>query len=74
MQKHNFHNISFINEDLKTNNTKFRNINHNVSVDVNKLLNRVKIKKKNENKKKVAFISFGILLLGFMGIFVTIIK
>jgi len=43
-------------------------------VDINKLLNRVKLDHKNEIKQKMIFLSFGIFLLFSMGIFVSIIR
>ena len=45
-----------------------------VNVNINMLLNRVKIEKQNEKKYKIIFFSFGILLLIFMGLFVTITR
>jgi len=45
-----------------------------VNVNINMLLNRVKIDKQNEKKYKIIFFSFGILLLIFMGLFVTIVR
>ena len=45
-----------------------------VNVNINMLLNRVKIEKQNEKKYKIIFFSFGILLLIFMGLFVTIVR
>ena len=45
-----------------------------IHVNINVLLNRVKIDKQNEKKYKIIFFSFGILLLIFMGLFVTIIR
>ena len=43
-------------------------------VDINILLNRVKLEEKNEIKKKVIFFSFILLALGLFGTFITIIK
>ena len=43
-------------------------------VDINKLLNRVRMDKKNENKKKVIFYSLTILALGFFLTLITVIK
>ena len=48
-------------------------INKNV-VDINILLNRVKLEEKNEIKKKIIFFSFILLALGLFGTFITIIK
>jgi len=43
-------------------------------VDINKLLNRVRIDKKNENKKKIIFYSLTMLALGLFSTLITIIK
>ena len=43
-------------------------------VDINKLLNRVRMDKKNENKKKVIFYSLTTLALGLFLTFIMIIK
>tara|TARA_B110000971_G_C19548694_1_gene293543 strand:+ start:83 stop:301 length:219 start_codon:yes stop_codon:yes gene_type:complete len=43
-------------------------------VDINILLNKVKIDQQIEIKQKVIFCSFGIFLLSFMGIFILVIK
>ena len=43
-------------------------------VDINKLLNRVRMDKKNENKKKIIFYSLTILALGLFSTFITAIK
>ena len=43
-------------------------------VDINKLLNRVRMDKKNENKKKVIFYSLTVLALGLFSTLITVIK
>jgi len=43
-------------------------------VDINKLLNRVRIDKKNENKKKIIFYSLTMLALGLFSTLITVIK
>ena len=43
-------------------------------VDINKLLNRVKIDQKNETKQKIIFYSLTILALGLFSTFIMIIK
>jgi hypothetical protein len=45
-----------------------------INVNINKLLNRVKIEKQNEKKHKIIFFSSGILLLILMGLFVSIVR
>ena len=43
-------------------------------VDINKLLNRVKIDQKNEIKRKIIFYSFVILGLSLLGALITFLK
>ena len=43
-------------------------------VDINKLLNRVKIDQKNETKRKIIFYSFTILVLSLLGTLITVLK
>jgi len=43
-------------------------------VDINKLLNRVKIDQKNETKRKIIFYSFVILGLSLLGTLITFLK
>ena len=43
-------------------------------VDINKLLNRVKIDQKNETKRKIIFYSFVILGLSLLGALITFLK
>ena len=43
-------------------------------VDINKLLNRVKIDQKNETKRKIIFYSFVILGLSLLGTLITLLK
>ena len=43
-------------------------------VDINKLLNRVKIDKKNETKRKIIFYSSSALVLGLFSTFIMIIN
>jgi len=49
-------------------------INQKRRVDINKLLNRVRIEKKNDNKRKIIFYSSVILSLSLFSILLTIIK
>ena len=51
-----------------------RNIDPKQRVDINRLLNRVKIDQDHVKKEKIIFFSLGILLLSFMGMFISIIK
>ncbi len=43
-------------------------------VDINKLLNRVKIDQKNETKRKIIFYSLTILVLGLFSTLIMIVK
>ena len=43
-------------------------------VDINKLLNRVKIDQKNERKRKIIFYSLTVLGLSLLGTLITILK
>ena len=43
-------------------------------VDINKLLNRVRMDKKNENKKKIIFYSLTMLALGLFSTLITVIR
>ena len=49
-------------------------IDQNRIVDINKLLNRVKIDQKNERKRKIIFYSFVILGLSLLGALITFLK
>ena len=75
MRKTIFHNnrSTSQNEDIKNLEQVFF-VNQKVNVDINKLLNRVKIKEKKEKKEKFIFLGAAILVLGLMGIFITFIK
>ena len=75
MQKNIFHNDKAIenNSEVKEH-FYLKNVKIKKSVDINNLLNRVKIDQQNEKKQQFIFFSLGVLLLGSVGIFVTIIK
>ena len=72
MQKTYFHNNKSISENNdQTKTISIQNIGLKDNVDINKLLNRVKIEKKNENKKQVIFYTSTILVLStFIYIFI----
>ena len=53
---------------------KAQNINEKQVVDINKLLNRVKIDQKNETKRKIIFYSSTVLGLSLIGILITLLK
>jgi hypothetical protein len=73
MQKNYFYN----NKPLDENKDKKKIIqiqNTKSVVDINILLNRVKIEEKNETKRKIIFFSFVTLALTLFGTFVVIVK
>jgi hypothetical protein len=75
MLKTYFHNSKHNSENKsqkKTIPTQF--IDQKRIVDINKLLNAVRIEKKNETKKKIIFYSSVILALGLFSTLITIIK
>ena len=75
MQKVYFHNGKSIDQNI---NKKRLSEDHHVPkkqvVDINKLLNRVKIDQKNEIKRKIIFYSFTILGLSLLGTLITVLK
>ena len=75
MQSKIFHNTKYLEENLTTNNMPSSTyLNRKKIVDVNKLLNRVKINRQNEKKKKIIFFSSGIIPLSLVGTFLAIVK
>ena len=54
--------------------SKAQNISEKQVVDINKLLNRVKIDQKNETKRKFIFYSLTILSLSLLGTLITVLK
>ena len=75
MQKAYFHNRKHISEDKVQKKTiPFQYIDQKRIVDVNKLLNRVRIDKKNETKRKIILYSSIILVLGLFSTLIMIIK
>ena len=56
------------------NNIPVQYIDQKRIVDINKLLNRVKIDQKNERKRKIIFYSLTILALGLFSTLIMIIK
>ena len=75
MQKAYFHNRKHNSEkkvQKKTNLLQY--IDEKRIVDINKLLNRVRIDEKNDTKKKIIFYSLTILALGLFLTFIMIIK
>mgnify|MGYP001290046881 FL=1 len=71
MQNINFHNYKSIEKSLEKRELSYLQ-NKKTNVDINKLLNRVKIDQQNEKIKEIIFVCSAVLLLSFMGIFVSI--
>jgi|TARA_B110000444_G_C18823280_1_gene588897 hypothetical protein len=75
MLKSYFHNNKSLDENKnKKTLTQSSKINLERAVDINILLNRVKLQEKNEIKKKIIFFSFTIFALCLFGTFIAIIK
>ena len=75
MHKSRFHNSMIIEENLDKNQTQYiQELDPKIVVDINKLLNRVKVNEKNETKKKIIFFSLLIFGLGLVGTFISFIK
>ena len=75
MKKSSLHNSKFIHESIiKKNYIDTAYLDSKRVVDINKLLNRVKVDKKNETKRQIIFFSSVVLLIGFLGTFITVIK
>ena len=70
-----FHNNKSIDQNINTKKLfKVQHISEKNVVDINKLLNRVKINQKNEIKQKIIFYSLSILGLSLLGTLITFLK
>ena len=70
-----FHNNKSIDQNINTNKlSKVQHLGEKQIVDINKLLNRVKINQKNEIKQKIIFYSLSILGLSLLGTLITFLK
>ena len=75
MQKTYFHNRKHISEKKVQKKTiPLEYIDQKRIVDINKLLNRIKIDQKNEIKRKIIFFSFTVLGLSLLGTLITFLK
>jgi hypothetical protein len=75
MRKVYFHNSQSIDQNINTKRlSKAQHINEKQVVDINKLLNRVKIDQKNETKRKIIFYSSTVLGLSLFGTLITYLK
>ena len=75
MQKTYFHDRKHISEKKVNKKTiQLQYIDQKRIVDINKLLNRVRIDKKNETKRQIVFYSSVILALTLFSTFIVVIK
>ena len=75
MQKTYFHDSKHISEKKVQKKTiPLQYIDQKRIVDINKLLNRVKIDQKNETKQKIIFYSSTVLGLSLLGTLITFLK
>ncbi|MDC0451947.1 hypothetical protein OAL65_01700 [Candidatus Pelagibacter sp.] len=75
MQKTYFHDKKHISEKKVQKKTiPLQYVDQKRIVDINKLLNRVKIHQKNETKRKIIFYSSTVLGLSLLGTFITFLK
>jgi hypothetical protein len=75
MRKVYFHNGKSIDQNINTKRlSEAHHVGEKQAVDINKLLNRVKIDQKNEVKRKIIFYSFIILGLSLLGTLITLLK
>ena len=75
MPKVYFHNEKSIDQNINTKRlSEAQHVNEKQVVDINKLLNRVKIDQKNETKRKIIFYSSTVLGLSLLGTLITVLK
>ena len=75
MRKVYFHNEKSIDQNINTKRlSEAQYVSEKQVVDINKLLNRVKIDQKNETKRKIVFYSLVILGLSLLGTLITFLK
>ena len=75
MRKVYFHNGKSIDQNINTKRlSEVQQVNEKQVVDINKLLNRVKIDQKNETKRKIIFYSSTVLGLSLLGTLITVLK
>ncbi|MDC0456105.1 hypothetical protein OAL63_04340 [Candidatus Pelagibacter sp.] len=75
MRKVYFHNGKSIDQNINTKRlSEAQYVSKKQVVDINKLLNRVKIDQKNETKRKIIFYSLTILALFLFGTLITVLK
>ena len=75
MVKYYYHNFKSIDENIEKKNFPItKTAVQKRTVDINMLLNRVKLEKKTEIKQKIIYYSLTISLLFLMGVFIAIAR
>jgi len=75
MPKVYFHNEKSFDQNINTKRlSEAQHVGERQVVDINKLLNRVKIDQKNETKRKIIFYSSTVLGLSLLGTLITFLK
>ena len=75
MRKMYFHNNKSIDQNINTKRLfEVQHVSEKQVVDINKLLNRVKIDQKNETKRKIIVYSFTIFGLSLLGTLISLLK
>ena len=75
MRKVYFHNGKSIDQNINTKRlSEAQHVSEKQVVDINKLLNRVKIDQKNETNQKIIFYSSTVLGLSLLGTLITYLK
>ena len=75
MRKVYFHNEKSIDQNINTKRlSEAQHIGERQVVDINKLLNRVKIDQKNETKRKIISYSFTVLALFLLGTLISFLR
>ena len=70
LHNYNVSKTSVSNDELVKNNYK----KNPISVDINKLLNRVKLEKKNKRKQKLIYFGIVSAVIALMGIFISFVN
>ena len=75
MPKVNFHKEKSIDQNINSKRlSEAQHIGKRQVVDINKLLNRVKMDQKNETKRKIIFYSVSIFGLSLIGTLIAVVK
>ena len=74
MKNYFYHNYKHIERSKNPNSSQTNLVDKKIKVDINKLLNRVKINEKKKKSSQIIFFSIVILFLMAIGLFLTFIK